>query len=100
MPSLLTLEKIDHDMELEWLLCLASRFQTYERLRPTEIGGIQRSKEFPTLTTSSPLGENPRGPQFWTESTATKEWPSRKFVKPSEARAQNRNLSEEAEPHS
>jgi hypothetical protein len=70
MPSLLTLEKIDHDMELEWLLCLASRFQTYQRLRPTEIGGMQRSKEFPTSTTSSSLGENPRGPQFWTESIA------------------------------
>jgi hypothetical protein len=51
VPSPLTLEKIDHDMEFEWLLCLASRLQTYQRLRPTEIGGIQKSEEFPALTT-------------------------------------------------
>jgi hypothetical protein len=50
MPPLLKSDKLDHDMEFEWLLCLASRRQTSQRLRSTEVGGIQRPEEFPALT--------------------------------------------------
>ena len=61
MPSQLTPDKLDHDLEFEWLLCLASRLQTAQRLRPTEVGGLQSPEEFPALTTSRSLGENTRG---------------------------------------
>ena len=57
MPSLPKLDKIDRHLEFEWLLCLANRLQ---RVRHTEDGGIQRPEEFPALTTSSSLGDNPR----------------------------------------
>jgi hypothetical protein len=60
VPSLLKPDKLDHDLEFEWLLCLSSRLQTAQRLRPTEVGGLQSPGEFPALTTSRSLGENPR----------------------------------------
>jgi len=60
VPSLLKPDKINHELEFEWLLCLASRLQTTQRLRPTEVGGLQKPEEFPALTTSRSLGENPR----------------------------------------
>jgi hypothetical protein len=60
MPSLLNPVKMDHDLEFEWLLCLASRLQSSQLLRPTKVGWIQRPKELPALTTSRSLGENPR----------------------------------------
>jgi hypothetical protein len=59
MPSLLNPVKMDHDLEFEWLLCLASRLQSSQLLRPTKVGWIQRHKELPALTTSRSLGENP-----------------------------------------
>jgi hypothetical protein len=59
--SQLKSNKIDCDLEFEWLPCVASRFQTSQRLRPTEIRGLQRLAEFPKLTTSRSPGENPRG---------------------------------------
>jgi hypothetical protein len=61
MPSLLNPDKIDHDLEFEWLLCLTSRLQSSQRLLPMKVGGIQRPEEFPALTTSRSLGENTRG---------------------------------------
>jgi len=61
VPSLLKSHKINDDLEFESLLCLASRLQPSQRLRPTKVGGIQRPEEFPALTTSRSLGENPRG---------------------------------------
>ncbi len=60
MPLQLKPDKIDHDLEFEWLLCLASRLQSSQLLRPTKVGWIQRPKELPVLTTSRSLGENPR----------------------------------------
>jgi hypothetical protein len=59
VPSQLNPDKLDHDLEFEWLHCLASRLQTAQRLRPTEVGGLQSPEEFPALTTSRSLGENP-----------------------------------------
>jgi len=59
MPFQLTPDKIDHDLEFEWLLCLSSRLQSSQLLRPTKVGWIQRHKELPALTTSRSLGENP-----------------------------------------
>jgi hypothetical protein len=53
--------KVNRDLEFEWLLSLSSRLQTSQRLRPTEIHGIQRPKEFPTLSTRTTLGENAGG---------------------------------------
>jgi hypothetical protein len=53
--------KANHDLEFEWLLCVASRFQTSQRLRPTKIRGIKSLAEFPTLTTRGSLGETARG---------------------------------------
>ena len=61
MPSQLNPDKLDHDLEFEWLLCLASRLETSQRLRPTDVGGLQRPEKFPALTTSRSLGVNPRG---------------------------------------
>jgi hypothetical protein len=61
VSSLLKSHKVNHDVEIEWLLCLASRLQASQRLRPTEIRGIQRPGEFPTLSTRGTLGENARG---------------------------------------
>ena len=60
MPSLLNPVKMDHDLEFEWLLCLASRLQSSQLLRPTGVGGIERPEEFLALTTSRLLGETPR----------------------------------------
>ena len=60
MPSQLNPDKLDHDLEFEWLLCLSSRLQTAQRLRPMEVGGLQSPEEFPALMTSRSLGENPR----------------------------------------
>jgi hypothetical protein len=40
VPSQLNPDKLDHDLEFEWLLCLSSRLQTAQRLRPTEVGGL------------------------------------------------------------
>ena len=60
MPLQLKPDKIDHDLEFEWLLCLASRLQSSQILRPTKVGWIQRPKELPALTTRRFLGENPR----------------------------------------
>jgi hypothetical protein len=59
VPSLLKSDKIDHDLEFERLLCFASKLQISKRLQPTGGGGLQRPEEFPTLTTSRSLGENP-----------------------------------------
>jgi hypothetical protein len=61
LPSQLKSNKIDCGLEFEWPLCVASRFQTSQRVRPTEIRGLPRLAEFPKLTTSGSLGENPRG---------------------------------------
>jgi hypothetical protein len=61
MPSRVKSCKIDDGLEFEWLLCVASGLQASQRLRPTEVGGIQRPEEFPALTTSRFLGQNPRG---------------------------------------
>ena len=61
MPPPLKPDKIDHDLEFGWLLCLVSRIQLSQRPRAMKIGGIQRLEEFPALTTSSSLGGNPRG---------------------------------------
>jgi hypothetical protein len=60
VPSQLNPDKLDHNLEFEWLLCLSSRLQTAQRLRPTEVGGLQSSEKFPARTTSRSLGENPR----------------------------------------
>jgi hypothetical protein len=60
MPALLKQDKLDHDLEFEWLLCLASRLQSSQRLRPAKAGGIRRPEELPALTTSRSAGENPR----------------------------------------
>ena len=60
MPSQLNPDKLDHDLEFEWLLCLSSRLQTVQRLRPMEVGGLQSPEEFPALATTRSLGENPR----------------------------------------
>jgi len=61
VPSQLKSQKFDRDQEFESLLCHASRLQTSQRLRPTEIHGIQRPKEFPTLSSRRTLGENAGG---------------------------------------
>jgi hypothetical protein len=53
--------RANYDSEFEWLLCLASRLQTSQRLRPAEIRGIKRPGEFPILTRSRSLDANPRG---------------------------------------
>jgi hypothetical protein len=47
MPPLRKSDKVDHDMEFEWLLCLASRRQICLRLWSTEVGGLQRPEESP-----------------------------------------------------
>jgi hypothetical protein len=61
MPSPLNPDKIDHDLEFEWLLCLSSRLQSSQRLLPMKVGGIRRPEEFPALTTGRSLGENTGG---------------------------------------
>jgi hypothetical protein len=53
--------KVNHDLEFEWLLCLASRLQTSQRLRPAEIRAIKRPGEFPIPTMTRSLEANPRG---------------------------------------
>jgi hypothetical protein len=54
-------KKANHDLEFEWLLSLASRLQTAQRLRPAEIRGIKRPGEFPILTRIRSLEAGPRG---------------------------------------
>jgi hypothetical protein len=61
VPPPVTLEKVGHDLKFEGLPYLAGRLQTSQRLRPTEIGGIQRPEEFPALAASGSLGGNRRG---------------------------------------
>jgi hypothetical protein len=52
--------KANLDLDFEWLLCLASRLQTSQRLRPAEIRGIKRPGEFPISTMTRSLKANPR----------------------------------------
>jgi hypothetical protein len=54
-------KKANHDLEFEWLLCLASILQTSQRLRPAEIRGTKRRREFPIATMTGSLEAKPRG---------------------------------------
>jgi len=49
MPSLLNPVKMDHDLEFEWLLCLASTLQTAQRFRPAEVGETRRPRGLPRI---------------------------------------------------
>jgi hypothetical protein len=53
--------RANYDSEFEWLLCLASRLQTSQRLRPAEIRGIKKPGELPMRTMTRSLEANPRG---------------------------------------
>jgi hypothetical protein len=61
VPYQVKSKKVNHDVEFEWLLCLASRLQTSQRPRPAEIRGIKKPGEFPILTMTRSLVANPRG---------------------------------------
>jgi hypothetical protein len=54
-------DKIDHNLEFEWLLCLANRFQTSQCLRPTEVRGIRRPEEFPHINDQQFFGRESEG---------------------------------------
>ena len=61
MPHQVKSNKVNHDVEFERLLCLASRLRTSQPLQQAEIRGIRRPGEFPILTRSRSLDANPRG---------------------------------------
>ena len=47
MSSQLKSKMIENDLELEWLLCLASTFQASQRSRPNEPFEAKRPLRFP-----------------------------------------------------
>jgi hypothetical protein len=47
MPSQLESKKVKDDLELEWLLCMASAFKSSQRIQPTEAGETLRRGGFP-----------------------------------------------------
>jgi hypothetical protein len=47
MPSQLKSKKVKDDLELEWLLCLASTLESSHRIQPTEAGEAPRRRGFP-----------------------------------------------------
>ena len=49
MPSQLNPDKLDHDLEFEWLLCLASTLQSARRFRPAEVGETRRPGGLPRI---------------------------------------------------
>jgi hypothetical protein len=61
MPYQPKSKKANHDLEFEWLLFLASRLQTSQRLRPAEIRGIKKPEGLPIRTMTRSLEAKPRG---------------------------------------